>query len=176
TPAGVRRRRMRLEPAEFPSFTYGGWSRTNTSGAPQSGRPCRIHSATALPASAGSGSTSGLDVLAWTSRISSRRQPHLVQAQRDAGAAAQPGPDRHGDVGVLPRRAGGPVLAPLKERAGLLAGEARQPPPPPRRGTREQAIDADVAEPGGVEEGEEPPQRPHHVADARRPPGGHLDQ
>src|SRR6266568_5037201 len=55
----------------FPSFTNGGWSRTNTSGASQSGRPCKIHSATALPASAGSGSTSGLDVLAWTSRISS---------------------------------------------------------------------------------------------------------
>jgi len=39
---------------------------------------------------------------------------------------------------------------------------------------REQAVDADVAEPGGVEEGEEPLERPHHVADACRPPGGHL--
>jgi hypothetical protein len=69
-PARVRRRRMRVEPVEFPSFNYGGWSRTNTSGASHSGRPCKIHSATALPASAGSGSTSGFDVLAWTSRIS----------------------------------------------------------------------------------------------------------
>src|SRR5260221_9285043 len=40
---------------------------------------------------------------------------------------------------------------------------------------REQAVDADVAEPRSVEEGEEPLERPHHVADARRPPGCHLD-
>jgi hypothetical protein len=41
---------------------------------------------------------------------------------------------------------------------------------------REQAVDADVTEPGGVEEGEEPLQRPHHIAGACRPLGGHLDQ
>ena len=81
---------MRVEPAEFPSFTCGGWSRTNTSGAPQSGRPCRIHSATALPASAGSGSTSGLDVLAWTSRISSRRQS--ISSSRSATMSQQRSP------------------------------------------------------------------------------------
>ena len=86
----ARRRRIRVEPAEFPSFTYGGWSRTNTSGAPQSGRPCRIHSATALPASAGSGSTSGLDVLAWTSRISSRRQS--ISSSRSATMSQQRSP------------------------------------------------------------------------------------
>jgi hypothetical protein len=40
---------------------------------------------------------------------------------------------------------------------------------------RQQAVDADVAEPGGVEEGEEPLQRPHQVAGACRPLGGHLD-
>src|SRR5664280_796154 len=78
----VRRRRMRVEPVEFPSFTNGALSRTNTSGASQSGRPCKIHSATALPASADSGSTSGLDVLAWTSRISSRRQS--ISSRRSA--------------------------------------------------------------------------------------------
>jgi len=81
-PARVRRRRMRVEPVEFPSFTNGALSRTNTSGASQSGRPCKIHSATALPASADSGSTSGLDVLAWTSRISSRRQS--ISSRRSA--------------------------------------------------------------------------------------------
>ena len=81
---------MRVEPVEFPSFTYGGWSRTNTSGAPQSGRPCRIHSATALPARAGSGSTSGLDVLAWTSRISSRRQS--TSSSRSATMSQQRSP------------------------------------------------------------------------------------
>src|SRR6266702_1184097 len=48
----------RAGPVEFPSFTSGALSRTNTSAASQSGRPCKIHSATALPASAGSGSTS----------------------------------------------------------------------------------------------------------------------
>src|SRR5260370_25261706 len=40
---------------------------------------------------------------------------------------------------------------------------------------REQAIDADVAEPGDVEEGEEPLERPHHVADACRPLWRRLD-
>jgi hypothetical protein len=39
---------------------------------------------------------------------------------------------------------------------------------------REQPIDADVTEPGRVEEGEEPLERPHHVADARRPLRRHL--
>jgi hypothetical protein len=81
---------MRVEPAEFPSLTNGGWSRTNTSGASQSGRPCRIHSATALPASAGSGSTSGLDVLAWTSAISSRRQS--ISSRRSATMSQQRSP------------------------------------------------------------------------------------
>ena len=41
---------MRVEPVELPSFTRGALSRTNTSGAPQAGRPCKIDSATALPA------------------------------------------------------------------------------------------------------------------------------
>jgi hypothetical protein len=49
---------MRVEPVEFPIFAYGGWSRTNTSGASQSGRPCKIHSTTALPARAGGGTKS----------------------------------------------------------------------------------------------------------------------
>src|SRR5450756_3214176 len=54
-------------------------------------------------------------------------------------------------------------------------GKARQRPHPLRRGMREQAIDAHVTEPGGVEEGEEPLERPHQVADARWPLGRHLD-
>jgi hypothetical protein len=86
-PARARRRRIRVEPAEFPSFTNGALSRVNTSGASHSGRPCKIHSATALPASAGSG---GLDVLAWTSRISSRRQS--TSSSRSATMSQQRSP------------------------------------------------------------------------------------
>ena len=99
----------------------------------------------------------------------------LLQPQRDDVAAAQPGRDRQRDHRVVPLPAGGPGLDPVEETAGLLAGKARQGPHPPRCGMREQAVYADVAEPGGVEEGEEPPERPHHVADARGPPGRHLD-
>ena len=98
----------------------------------------------------------------------------LLQPQRDDVAAAQPGRDRERDHRVVPLPAGGPGPDPLQEAAGLLTGEARQHPHPPRGGVREQAADPDVAEAGGVEEREEPLQRPHHVAGPAGPPGRHL--
>ena len=170
----ARRRRMRVGPVEFPSFTSGALSRMNTSGASQPGRPCKIHSATALPAGAGSGSTSGLDVLAWTSRISSRCQSISSSRSATMSTAPQPGRDRQRDHRVVPLPAGGPGLDPFKETAGFLTGKARQRRTPAAARHARAAGRRRGRRCGGVEEGEEPLERPHHVADARRPPGCHL--
>src|ERR1039457_1596275 len=85
---------MTVEPVEFPSFTSGALSRTNTSGASQSGRPCKIHSATALPASGGRGSTRGPGVLAWPRRTAGchldHEPPDVVHGHRTGRTPAGP--------------------------------------------------------------------------------------